>query len=359
LPSTLINTVHQLGPGEWFTLETFILVKGKSPSYLHSKVAWDCTAADPRLHWTNDNERYCYNDWQAVVQALGGVQGITVTDPLTVGVAFGRPSTYPDSALGTDTSPPTDPTNLQATAHTADPGVSLSWTASSDDTGVAGYRVQRSVDRSTWTTLTGNLQSVSYTDSSTSPGTTYYYRVQAFDAAGNSSGYATTSVTTSSGSSTKQFVTNSGFESGNTSGWWGFNHTSSIAAVKPTGGGHSGLWAARALNTLTSANPTGILSSTPYWVSSTTSGTTYTASGWFSGPAGTVVTLQLRECNSAGTSCPGLRNVKVTLPPSGWVHATVAYTAQTNGDGLRFSAYGTVAGRGSFLIDDMTITAPQ
>lgn len=359
LPSTLIDTLHGLGPGQWLTLETFILVKGKSPSYAHSKVAWDCTATDPRLHWTNDNERYCYDDWRAVVQALAAMPSVTVTDPLTVGVDFGRPSTYPDSALGSDTTPPTTPTNLQATPHTGDSGVSLAWTASSDDTGVAGYRVQRSADRSTWTTLSGSAQGTTYTDSTTSPGTTYYYRVQAFDAAGNSSGYDTTSVTTSGTPGTKQFVTNSGFESGNTSGWRGFNHTSSITAVQPTGGGHSGQWAARALNTLTSANQTGILSSAPYWVSSTVAGTTYTASGWFSGPAGTVIALQLRECNSAGTSCPGLRNVKVTLPSSGWVRATVPYTAQTNGDGLKLSAHGILAGGASFLIDDMTITAPQ
>ena len=47
------------------------------------------------MHWTNDNERYCYQDWQAVVRAVQAVPGVIVTDPLTVGVAFGRPATYP------------------------------------------------------------------------------------------------------------------------------------------------------------------------------------------------------------------------------------------------------------------------
>ena len=39
-------------------------------------------------------ERYCYNDFQQVVQAIK-VRGIIVADPLTVGMAFGRPATYP------------------------------------------------------------------------------------------------------------------------------------------------------------------------------------------------------------------------------------------------------------------------
>ena len=40
-------------------------------------------------------ERYCYNDWQQIVQAIKARGNIIVTDPLTVGRAFGRPSTYP------------------------------------------------------------------------------------------------------------------------------------------------------------------------------------------------------------------------------------------------------------------------
>jgi hypothetical protein len=49
----------------------------------------------PELHWTNDVERYCYNDWRQIVKAIEARGNIIVTDPLTVGEAFGRPSTYP------------------------------------------------------------------------------------------------------------------------------------------------------------------------------------------------------------------------------------------------------------------------
>ena len=48
--------MNALGPGEWMTMQSFILVKGTNPP--GSSIKWDCNSADPRLHWTNDNERY-------------------------------------------------------------------------------------------------------------------------------------------------------------------------------------------------------------------------------------------------------------------------------------------------------------
>lgn len=95
LPSKFIGYINALDPGEWFTLQAYVLVTGKSPAYTSSLIRWDCSAANVRLHWTNDNERYCYKDWQAIVRAIDAKAGVVVTDPLTVGVAFGRPATYP------------------------------------------------------------------------------------------------------------------------------------------------------------------------------------------------------------------------------------------------------------------------
>src|SRR5262249_39252077 len=70
-------------------------------SYQHNGTRWNCTSANPDRHWTNDNERYCYNDWQQIVKAIKARGNIIVTDPLTVGKAFGRPSAYPErGALG-------------------------------------------------------------------------------------------------------------------------------------------------------------------------------------------------------------------------------------------------------------------
>lgn len=94
LPSRAISYAQSLKPGMWFTVQSYVLVTGKSPAYKNSNIRWDCTSTNSRLHWSNDNERYCYSDWQKIVAAIGAVPGIKVTDPLTVGIAFGRPATY-------------------------------------------------------------------------------------------------------------------------------------------------------------------------------------------------------------------------------------------------------------------------
>jgi len=93
-PSEILAMVDALEPGQWLTLQSYMLVTGKNPPYVHNGTRWDCTSPDPGLHWTNDVERYCYNDFQQVVRAIAR-DNIVVTDPLTVGVAFGRPATYP------------------------------------------------------------------------------------------------------------------------------------------------------------------------------------------------------------------------------------------------------------------------
>ena len=89
---------------------------------------------------------------------------------------------------GTDTQPPSAPGGPTA-AVTGD-DVQLSWSASSDDTGVTGYRVHRSATNG-FTPDAGNLvatsPAASYLDVNRPTGT-WYYRVIAIDAAGNASG---------------------------------------------------------------------------------------------------------------------------------------------------------------------------
>jgi len=94
MPAEIIALVDALRPGQWLTLQSYILVTGKNPPYVHNGTRWNCTSPDPDMHWTNDVERYCYNDFQQVVRAIKA-RGIIVADPLTVGVAFGRPAIYP------------------------------------------------------------------------------------------------------------------------------------------------------------------------------------------------------------------------------------------------------------------------
>jgi Tol biopolymer transport system component len=79
-----------------------------------------------------------------------------------------------------DRTPPTTPTNLRVT--TASPTrIDLSWDPSTDNVGVAGYKVYR--DGSFLTSVIAT----SYSDTGLSPSTRYCYRVSAYDAAGNES----------------------------------------------------------------------------------------------------------------------------------------------------------------------------
>jgi chitodextrinase len=93
------------------------------------------------------------------------------------------------TTLAPDTTSPTEPTDLAVLTVTRS-SAELGWTASTDDVGVAGYTV--AVDGATHGTATGT----SYTVDGLSPDTTYAVSVTAFDAAGNTSGAAITSVTT-------------------------------------------------------------------------------------------------------------------------------------------------------------------
>ncbi|MGW6503955.1 glucuronyl esterase domain-containing protein [Nonomuraea angiospora] len=102
-----------------------------------------------------------------------------------------------------DTSPPTAPAGLAASATTST-GTTLSWTASTDDTGVAGYDILRAPGASGGTfTQAGTSATTSFTDTGLTPNTTYRYQVRARDAAGNTSPVSNTAqVTTQPGTST-------------------------------------------------------------------------------------------------------------------------------------------------------------
>ena len=89
-----------------------------------------------------------------------------------------------------DTSPPTVPTGLAATAVSSSQ-INLTWNASTDNVGVTGYDVFR--DGAAITTVGTN----SYSNTGLAAGTTYVYAVRARDAAGNVSALsATASATT-------------------------------------------------------------------------------------------------------------------------------------------------------------------
>jgi hypothetical protein len=106
------------------------------------------------------------------------------------------PGAAPTPAPVPDTVAPTTPTAFQALAASSSALVQLSWVAATDNVGVASYHLERSVDQSTWGAI-GDQSDITFQDTTAAFGVHYYYRVSAFDAAGNQSGFALADATTS------------------------------------------------------------------------------------------------------------------------------------------------------------------
>jgi chitodextrinase len=99
--------------------------------------------------------------------------------------------------IGTsDTTAPSTPSNLAGTAQSSSQ-VNLSWTASTDNVGVTGYKIFRNG------TQVGTATTNSYSDTGLTASTQYSYTVAAYDAAGNNSAQsASANATTQAGANT-------------------------------------------------------------------------------------------------------------------------------------------------------------
>jgi microbial collagenase len=103
---------------------------------------------------------------------------------------------------GTDTTPPSKPSNLSTTVRSSSQ-IDLVWSASTDGggSGLAGYRIERcqGATCSNFSEI-GTTASPQFSSTGLAASTTYRYRVRAFDGAGNASGYSSVaSGTTSAG----------------------------------------------------------------------------------------------------------------------------------------------------------------
>jgi hypothetical protein len=110
----------------------------------------------------------------------------------------GGNSTYSNTATATTGSLPSAPTTL-STASAGSSQINLSWTdTSSNET---GFSIERSLTSGTGFSLvaTRTADTVAYSDTGLSSGTTYYYRVYATNGYG-ASGYSNESATTTAGS---------------------------------------------------------------------------------------------------------------------------------------------------------------
>jgi hypothetical protein len=153
--------------------------------------------------------------WQtedpAMNKALGHIE-LSSADGSTFTVAQGTQRvSYASKGGGTppppDTTPPSAPGSLTATAASSSQ-VNLSWTASTDNVGVASYNIYRSRDNANFVAV-ASVTGTSHSDTGLTASTTYYYRVKADDAAGNESAASNTaSATTSATSSPAKVIIN-------------------------------------------------------------------------------------------------------------------------------------------------------
>ena len=128
--------------------------------------------------------------WQAfppvtlTVQTSGdSVTAVVLEKPAVTGAVFAFDNVVLQTVTsGGDTTPPTVPMGVAAKAN-GPTSVTVSWNASTDNTGVAGYDVYR--DGTKITTVGGST--TTYTDLTVQPSTPYSYTVDAFDAVPNTS----------------------------------------------------------------------------------------------------------------------------------------------------------------------------
>ncbi|TMH84823.1 MAG: hypothetical protein E6H45_10580, partial [Betaproteobacteria bacterium] len=136
------------------------------------------SAAPYSVSWNTTSTNNGSHTLTAVATDILGVRWNS--DPVTVTVSNGPPP---------DTTPPSVPTGLRATAVSSSQ-INLSWAASSDNVGVSGYRVFRNGAQIATTSAT------SFPNTGLSPSTTYSYTVAAFDAAGNLSAQSSSASAT-------------------------------------------------------------------------------------------------------------------------------------------------------------------
>ncbi len=213
--STTSTTAATLGA--WHTLQVHVLINGTASQ---TEVWLDGTKIDA----LSKTESLGTNPVGRL--ELGDPSTARTFDALLDEVAYDR------EFIG-DLSGPTTPSGLTATVKSG-LEVDLNWTAATDDIGVSAYDVFRNG------TLIASVagSATSYADTSVSPLSSYTYKVQARDAAGNTSGFSNSvSVTTGD-------IFHDDFETGNLSQWTTVNGLVVQSDVVDTG-----TWAARATST--------------------------------------------------------------------------------------------------------------
>ena len=144
------------------------------------------------ITWTTSNQNI------ATVNGSGWVTGVAVGTATVTATSEGKSGTSSVTVSGgppppPDVTPPSTPQNLTAVA-AGSTQVNLSWSASTDNVGVTGYRVFRNGAQ------VGTPSGLTFQDVGLTPNTTYSYTVAARDAAGNVSPQSSAASATTSSS---------------------------------------------------------------------------------------------------------------------------------------------------------------
>jgi chitodextrinase len=133
------------------------------------------TGSDTRVAYWNDTSPSAFGVLKLALNTSGAN-----FEYITTGGNILDSGVIPCNKGGPDTQAPSVPSGFTATVASATQ-VNLSWQASTDNVGVAGYTLYR--DGVTLATVSGST--LSYSDITAMPTTTYSYSVDAFDTAGN------------------------------------------------------------------------------------------------------------------------------------------------------------------------------
>jgi hypothetical protein len=131
-------------------------------------------------------------------RVVTGIGSYSATAPLTSGVWIMQMVAFKAGAVVPDTQAPTAPSGLTATA-VSGTRVDLAWTASNDNVGVTGYRIERcqGTGCAGFAEIAAPASTATvFSDTAVVNSTPYSYRVRAIDAASNLGAYSNTATAT-------------------------------------------------------------------------------------------------------------------------------------------------------------------
>ena len=196
--------------------------------------------------------------------------------------------------------------------------VGLSWTASTDNVGVVGYRVVR--NGSVIATVAGTT----YTDTTVSASTSYTYQIVAYDAAGNTTSSGTLTVITPAPGT----LFSDGFETGDLSQW-----TTNSGLTAETAHAHTGAYGAEESSTgsTTYAYKTLPGSYTQLWATAwvyvVSRSTSANLIGFRGSNGGSIINLYLSQTGKLAlrNNVGGVTTTSATGMPSGSWHQVVLH----------------------------------